>query len=351
MPTSDDLPRYTRWAQVPEGLLTRTQLAKLDPPRKATKDTPVVGRVLYAGNKYTDLYHLDDTVVKPPPTEAQLAAAARAKAAQYVCKRCGGRDVDGWGEPIRLGKGRFCSRCHRITAAWTNHLGARQHAREILEKCAQNGALAIATDHERGHAVVLGYAQVDLECGGRGRLLKELEWTGRGDRTVFDEINHAVRLWNYGTLGNFHARPEIISWAPVRTDLVRLLDPSADWTTLTREALATRKQAWEAAEEYSWLQQFSGPPDAVAPVRYSRWHTVGSNWPNYHAQVRPGCEDYTGPSASLTWDLSMPGATGDLLADTRAIMPLLHRMAEGAEPTGEPTPWTLHPALDTWEGR
>jgi len=81
-----DVPKYTRWEQVPAGLYTMTQLGKLDPPRRLLPGAVARARVLYHGNLYAPLYLIEDSEVRPEPTAAQVASARRAGELRYVCR-------------------------------------------------------------------------------------------------------------------------------------------------------------------------------------------------------------------------------------------------------------------------
>jgi len=99
--------KYTAWDKVPENLKTKTQLAKLG-KRPAKGQQPAAQKV--GGKGPFDLYDLAAAIDKRPPTEAQLAAIAKARAAAETasqCAHCGARiykrgkqrrysHVDGW---------------------------------------------------------------------------------------------------------------------------------------------------------------------------------------------------------------------------------------------------------------
>lgn len=142
----DGVTRYTRWEKVPDGWYTRTQLARMVPPRKPGPDAVPRGQVLYHGNSYAPLYALADTVAKRPVSDAQRAVLDRARELQRVCRLCGGCDLDEYGDPVPLGKGRVCTRCRVVQRAYREHLEARDAARRRHERMAAGTAVVLVID-------------------------------------------------------------------------------------------------------------------------------------------------------------------------------------------------------------
>jgi hypothetical protein len=194
-----------------------------------------------------------------------------------------------------------------------------------------------------------------VEPDGHGETVADLSWTGAEEqREAHAVLDERIRQWrrkdleDRRLLGVEVPLPEVLSWEPVRTGLIRLLDPDADWNPFTREAQETRTYAYELADQIPWLHEWGGLYGEQ--VRHSRWHPIAGLIPPYRAEVHRTCSDFA-HAGSVVWDRTMPGATGGMLADTRALVPLLHRLADGTEPVAERTPWSMHPPLvDTWEG-
>lgn len=113
-----DIPRYTKWEQVPAGLHTRTQLGRMDPPRRLKPGAVPRGRALYHGNKYADLYDLDDSEPKAAPSAKQVASARRAGELRYVCRWCAHVDDD-------ILPRRICPDCCDVLRAYGRHLEGR----------------------------------------------------------------------------------------------------------------------------------------------------------------------------------------------------------------------------------
>ncbi|TDD74835.1 hypothetical protein [Actinomadura rubrisoli] len=142
----DGVTRYTSWEKVPGDWHTRTQLGRMDPPRKPAPGAVPRGQVLYHGNSYAPLYALDDTVAKRPVSDAQRAALDQARELRRVCRLCGGCDLDEYGDPVPLGRGRVCTRCWVVQGAYREHLEARDAARRLHERMAAGTAVVLAVD-------------------------------------------------------------------------------------------------------------------------------------------------------------------------------------------------------------
>ncbi|MGD6765968.1 hypothetical protein ACOKM5_44305 [Streptomyces sp. BH097] len=135
VPALPDVVRYTWWGDVPEGLFTKTDLAR----QGFKPGSPPVGQVLYHGNCYAPLYEEAKAVPKRTCSPAQRAVLDRARALQHECRRCGVR------RNYPLGRGRWCEPCGYAVALYTVHDRAQQHARQLL---AEEDAvlLVVATD-------------------------------------------------------------------------------------------------------------------------------------------------------------------------------------------------------------
>lgn len=81
-----DIPIYTWFDQVPEGLKTRNQLKE----QGLRPGGPVRGKVVWKnGKRHADLYDLAEAVEKKPASEAQSSALAKANEARRTCQKCG----------------------------------------------------------------------------------------------------------------------------------------------------------------------------------------------------------------------------------------------------------------------
>jgi hypothetical protein len=79
------IPTYPWFDQVPENLKTRNQLAE----QGLRPGGPVVARVVWRqGKRWADLYDVAEAKPKRQPTEAQLAALAKAQQALRTCPGC-----------------------------------------------------------------------------------------------------------------------------------------------------------------------------------------------------------------------------------------------------------------------
>ncbi|GAA3172244.1 hypothetical protein [Nonomuraea salmonea] len=139
---------------MPEGLYTKTQLSRLNPPRRLTRGAVPAGQVLYYGNRYAPLYGLDQTVEKTPPSAAQLASVKRAAAAQHICKRCDARthstvtddNPPDPGLDVKPWIGRLCSQCRYALTTLRRHYENQQLAREYVLATARHGVIAVMAD-------------------------------------------------------------------------------------------------------------------------------------------------------------------------------------------------------------
>jgi len=262
--TPDPIPKYTNWAKIPAGLYTRTQLGKLDPPRRICKDATVRGRALYHGNQYADLYALDDTEVKPAPSEKQVAAARRAGELRYVCRWCGHTDEY---DPLPQ---RICKPCGYTVQAYGRHLEGRAH---------------LAGLHQR-------------------------EW-----RPLFAAVAYgADRDW------------------PTRLVIV---DPGLDGAVIADRdmpAVGRDENGWTVtADRHAWNAAAETGPDrrptmtwdmgGVGALQSVRWDY--QRWLGYRG---------TAPQETFV----MPGATGDLAADARALAALVASVVDGTRVPPEP---------------
>jgi hypothetical protein len=311
--TDGGLPRYTRWADVPAGLYTRTQLGRLDPPRRPAPDAQPRAQALYHGNRYAPLFHLDDTVVKPAATEAQRAAAARARELQRVCRWCGHIDD----EPLR--RGRLCERCHDIREVHARHRDARREAARILRPTTVAAAVVTVADGRLNLALV---AAAGDECLGRWQVDPNVRHAERAEllAAVHEALRQAGALHSkttpVGPGGSMwtHEWDDVVFWSTGQQRAVQRLgvaDPELDARSAypddgdgrpDYDVLDAQREQWRRTREaWPWLVGLGG----TVQTTYARW------WGEY-------TETGNAMTVSLRWDVPLPGAGGNRSEPTAA---------------------------------
>lgn len=303
---STDLPKYTRWDQVPDGLHTKTQLANMTPPRKLPRDVEPVARVLYHGNKYTGLYRLSDSAEKAPPSPAQLLAIAVAKAAQWICKRCD-YQADRDGPP--LGRGRLCDRCHDADSDYREHLRARRHAQEHVDKLGSRGVLVHATGMETldgppSRVVAIAIADETVVADLPVRIGPP------GYRAVLDTLHQILTergAWKPSEVPGYCERL-VAGWSFDVSDrpCLRLLNPDVS------------RDLWAGREAYPWL---------------GTWTMVQSLWGMYRREPQRPVNVLT--PTDIVRSPALPGETGDAVEDALTAVRLLKAIAAGQAPIAE----------------
>ncbi|MFH8813040.1 hypothetical protein ACH4GZ_38575 [Streptomyces hygroscopicus] len=302
IPPLPDLIRYTSWDQVPDGLLTKTQLSEQG--RKPGPGAAPVGQVLYHGNSYAPLYETAAAVPKRRVSPAQRAALDRARALQYRCRRCGFL-----GEEL-LGKGRYCDPCRYAMTLWEQHDQAQALARELV---ADPAAVLLVVNVEpdtlpaaQGVAVVavrdrqVLYAAPAGEHGTpeRGAVLDHLDAL-LADRRVVEEPDF---------MGPYSRYPQALLRLPRSGPVASGRDPLHPWAAHHSQANASVTRIW--AGWFGWTDRHSSTT-ACAP-----WEWSGD--------------------IPMPWSRSL-----DVAADGRAMAALLHRIADGTEPVWERAAWTV----------
>jgi hypothetical protein len=298
IPPLPGLVRYTDWACVPEGLLTKTQLA-----REGLKPgSDPVGQVLYHGNSYAPLYEAAAAVAKRTCSPAQRAALDRARELQRVCRRCGIRE-DG-----PLGRGRYCDRCGYAVMLWEQHHQAQGLARELV---ADPGAVLLVVDVAPGSfsgaqgVAVVGvrdrqvlYAAEAGEYGSpeRGVVLDRLDAL-LGGRRVVEEPDF---------MGPSSRYPHALLRLPDSGVLAPGRDPLHPWAAPHTAANPSVTRIWAG-----WFGWTDSPltTKACAP-----WEWRGE--------------------LPMPWSRSL-----DLAVDGRSMADVLHRIADGTEPVWESAAW------------
>ncbi|MFJ8444400.1 hypothetical protein [Kitasatospora griseola] len=230
----EPVPAYTWWGEVPEYLLTRTQLAALELPRRpggpvrATVDgsTP-------AGRATFKLFDLAESV-PTAATGAQLAAAAARSATVRVCEDCGARPDAPPAARIhpKNGPGRLlcraCRQVHRIRQAQQRlRTASEAAARELADLVAEHGERLVVLDvaytlraTPSGKQVPAAAALTALDLVGTALFRRTLRLTG--PRTpcsapdavpaadALDELSgilagRTVLMWNLADLDPLHA--------------------------------------------------------------------------------------------------------------------------------------------------
>ncbi len=119
--TTESLPTYPWFDQVPAHLKTRKQLGELG----LRPGGPVVAQVVWRrGKRWADLYDMGAAKPKRAPTAAQLAALEKARAKQRTCWNCG-NDV-GFVLPFRWRPEIECPYCHEAMLAADRADASRQ---------------------------------------------------------------------------------------------------------------------------------------------------------------------------------------------------------------------------------
>lgn len=186
--TEPAIPRYTTWGKVPADCYTRTQLGKMDPPRRLLPGAPVAGRVLYHGNKYADLYRLTDSEPKSVPDPVRVAAARHAGELRYVCRWCEERSED------RLHR-RICGACEHAMRAYAGHLSARARLGGLHQPIPWRPLYAATSGEPDG----FGYATRIVVVGEYGMVIADLGMP-------------PVRRNPDGSPWNMHAREDVDAW-------------------------------------------------------------------------------------------------------------------------------------------
>ncbi|RSS94263.1 hypothetical protein EF903_06915 [Streptomyces sp. WAC05292] len=296
-PPLPGLTRYTRWALVPEGLHTKTQL-----DRQGLKPASApVGQVLYHGNSYAPLYEATSAVPKRLASPAQRDALHRARELQYWCRRCGSH------EHKPLGKGRFCDPCRYAMTMWDQHEQAQALARELV---ADPAAVLLVVDVEPNSLPgAQGVAVVTVHDGGalyaapageygtaeRSAVLDRLD-SLLADRPVVEEPDY---------MGPFRRCPQALLCLPTSGPATAGRDPLHPW--------AAHRSAANASVARIWAPWYA--------------HT------DYPYSTHP-C--LPGRGETVPWSRSL-----DLVADGRSMASVLRRIAEGTEPVWERAAWTL----------
>lgn len=293
VPPRPGLVRYTSWEVVPDGLLTKTQLAA----RGLKPGSEPEGQVLYHGNCYAPLYAESAAVPKRGCSPAQRAVLDRARQLQYECRRCGRRTT----RP--LPKGRRCGPCSNAVELWQQHDQAQALARELV---ADEDAVLLVVDAEPGvlpaerNVAVVGvrdsrvlYAAAAGEYGTaeRGLVLDRLDELLDGRRIV-EEGDH--------------------SCPPSRR--------SHRLVSLPGEVLPPGPHPL-----HPWA--LVGPKVSVAGI-WSAWF----GWTDHPSSTIPSVP--RGEQFPVPWSRSP-----DTAVDGQSMARLLHRIAEGAEPVWERAAW------------
>jgi hypothetical protein len=154
------IPHYTRWDLVPAGLYSRTQLGRMDPPRRIRPDAATRATVTYHGNKTARLYQLDDSEFRPAPSAAKLAAVLRAGESRYICRFCEVSADHGSPWPERI-----CDRCGNIVRAYAQHLEGRASLAGLHQVQPWRPLYGACTFHNGGESYADRLVLVDPERG------------------------------------------------------------------------------------------------------------------------------------------------------------------------------------------
>uniref|UniRef100_UPI003F491DAD hypothetical protein n=1 Tax=Streptomyces sp. CA-136453 TaxID=3240050 RepID=UPI003F491DAD len=275
---------------MPEGLLTKTQLS-------AQGLKPVcepVAQVLYHGNSYAPLYVVDDAVPKQACSPAKRAVLDRARALQYVCRRCGRRSD----EP--LGRGRWCSPCSYAAALFVEHDQAQRDARQLVadesalllvvdidpEALPDTQAVAVVRVHD--HHVLYTSPAGEYGTPERAAVLDRLGALLAGHPLV-RELDH---------MGPTHRYP------------ARLLCPPGE-------------RLYRQGDEPQW----AGRQESIAAI-WARWF----GWTDHPTSTIPSVPR---DGATVPWSRSL-----DVAGDGQSMTALLHRIAVGTEPVWDRALWT-----------
>lgn len=290
VPPRPGLPRHTTWDAVPDGLLTKTQLSE----RGLKPASEPVAQVLYHGNSYAPLYVVDEALPKQACSPAKRAVLDRARALQYVCRRCGHRDD----EP--LGRGRWCSPCSYAAALFVEHDQAQREARQLV---ADKSALLLVVDidpealpHTQAVAVIRVHDHHVLYASPAGEY-------GTPERAaVLDRLGDLLA-------GHFLVR-EPDHMGPTHRYPARLLCPPGE-------------RFYRTADEPQWARQ----QESIAAI-WACWF----GWTDHPTSTIPSIPR---DGATVPWSRSL-----DVAGDGQSMTALLHRIAAGTEPVWEHALWT-----------
>ncbi|RJL19739.1 hypothetical protein [Bailinhaonella thermotolerans] len=360
-----ELPCYTTWDAVPDGLYTKTQLGRLDPPRRLRRGAVPVGRVRYHGNRHAPLYDLDASELKPAPTPAQLAAVRRASAARHICARCDARThpavtpdtpPPGHVEPY---PGRLCPTCRAVLIHYGRHATDRRGAARVVEQLADRSAVVVAADDADEprrlvlvewpaplrldvHSVILDVELIPPGTGSRAGAITYRDAIGRIDDMMRPRGTgaalpvwvswHRWALWPLVMLANHDMSAADQQARRDADEAARLVGPKR-WSEMT----ATEAYPWMHVQ---WPDAPTGP-EITGQRAYLHTVTVREVWARYHAEPTRLAEDPQ--HFEPMYPRRHPGSTGDLLLDARLTMAALVKIADGTEPVSPRAPWRVHP--------
>lgn len=271
---------------MPEGLYTRAQLSRMDPPHRVRRGVEPAATALHRlGRRYVPLWRVEDTEVRSPGTPAQRESAAHARDIQQVCRICGVRDE------FRLGRGRLCTRCRQVVSCWYTHQRARDDANHMLSRVTAfaaavptgDGGARFAAVDTRYQVLVSFVADADCPPAERRRLCSEA-----GARILAPEA------------------PNLLWWS-------------------SREE-QTARDMFAVGEGDGWDLHGVNARDV-----YARW------WGEWEGDV----------PHRMRCDVPCPDAGGvDAVADARAVMDTLRRVALDCAPVCPDAPWVGVPGRD-----
>jgi hypothetical protein len=298
------LPEYPWFDQVPEHLKTRNQLAE----QGLRPGGPVVARVVWRrGKRWADLYDVGVAKPKQQPTEAQLAALAKAQEALRTCPGC--KTVYNFVLGPRWKYWEDCGVCHAE--------GQKEERREVAQQ-----ACAWLADPQ---TLILDTETTDLD----GYLVQIAVITVAGEVLLDTLVNPQAPI-SPGAQAVHGITEEQVREAPTFSalgwEITRLLhkkqvivyNADFDQGVLWREVERWVRNEGAPAPEGESREAFA-MRGASAWCKRVRWHCamelyaayVG-DWSDYHGNYR--------------WQ-PLPGGDHTALGDCRATLAVLQRMA------------------------
>ncbi|WP_329431084.1 hypothetical protein OG339_48840 (plasmid) [Streptosporangium sp. NBC_01495] len=335
--------RYSSIEAAPDDLYSKTALAHLDPPRKPAPGAVPAAEATYHGNQTAQLFPLGDTVLKRTATPQERTRLGRARHLQHVCQRCDARTYPAApDEPpppgVKPWGGRLCVRCSAVTAAHGHHLARQTWARQTMTSLAGRTPLVVVADNDHTPRRLALVAFPALRsCDDR--------WEPETPRLLADL---ALTLPGADPEPGHLPCPDAIRAA--ETALHGLEEPASliGWTNprrlLTRLAADGRSANTPgeiAHPTRPWLDPYH--PDALP------YHAVRESWTYWHYEPHPGygpegMEPTTRWRPDPHWRQQPPGLDPhNLLEGASLLIGMLAQVADGTAPVHAEAPWLFYP--------
>ncbi|MFJ7250093.1 hypothetical protein ACIQWA_36415 [Kitasatospora sp. NPDC098652] len=274
------VPSYARWAEVPDHLRTRTQLAALDLPRQAAGPVRATIETRNPGTGRKDEFDLYDVRESVPTaaTAAQfLAAGTRRTTNTRTCEDCGAHPETPC-TPAADGRA-LCGTCAHITRLRTRQAEIRAAAQDVAETAAR----LLADEHLA--VLQIDYTPGEPTAAGTPRPPAAARLTAI-DRTGATLYDRTVRLTGPRTPG---APDHAIDPAPALADLTNVLAERTVvlWTPIDLDPL------------YDALRRLKLNTALLPEGRVNSLYSAATQW---RADLNPRTGDLRRPTSPGTAD-------------------------------------------------